>query len=517
MRHGIRRFLPLLALAWFLLCGAGCAAGTLDIDTEHIYRDMESSWAEGYVPTVQGDTVCLVVPFLSEEALMGGRLKAELSFGEGAPFVYANYRKTVEKKKYKYNTAYELYVYRCSLRLSEDAKAGKYPVTVTAEGTLADGQPVTLSVKLYVTVSAKKGGSAGISNLWNEDITADLIEEETLEAETAAPSPADTPDPGTADGGGSSGYMDYGGGDGGGTASQTEKVYRQPKITLTSQSLAGQSLAAGQTAVLSAVFANRSATETVYNLKVTAAAADESLTLSKTSWYIDSVPPGGSITTELAVTASPTAQAGMRAVSFSFSYEDVKGNGYSDAETLTVEISQKAEVTIENLEIADTVYALETVTAGVQLVNTGRSAAYNVQASLSGDGLSPKGTVAAGTIEAGGSYEGSIKVYVSSAESYGEITGTLTLTWEDVNGETFEKTQEFTTVVAEPKIVEIEVPKTEAKTNQWWAAILVAMGLLFLTVVAGMGLALRRMKNRMADLEAVRREMERQRAAQKGS
>ena len=64
----------------------------LGLDTVHVYEKMNTSFAQGYLPGIEGDTVHLTVPFTSSGELKDARISVSLDFGEQAPFVYASYQ-----------------------------------------------------------------------------------------------------------------------------------------------------------------------------------------------------------------------------------------------------------------------------------------------------------------------------------------------------------------------------------------------------------------------------------------
>ncbi|MDO5422341.1 MAG: hypothetical protein Q4F41_01280 [Eubacteriales bacterium] len=553
-------FLGALGLMAVVVCGGRTWAEEsevsaevhLEIDSAHAYKNMEASYSEGYIPTVKGKVVRLVVPFVADGELKDGKISVELEMAEGAPFVYANYRKTVKKKLYSFEETVEAYVYTCDLQLESADVSGTYPVTVRAVGYSEQGEKVEVTNRIFLTVGMRVNAGSGdageevlqeeigeidepeVSDFGKEEIGAAEAGTEVLGADgsgdgSSGGSDGDTSGDGSSgtggdvfgdgssgtgsdafgDGSNSSGGDVFGSGSGSsggsaGVSQETEKIYRQPKLTLESNSLSGEELQAGTEVEFTTTFRNRSQSESVYNLKVTLKPADDSISLSKTSFYFERVYPQEVITLTTTAEVSPLVNTQKAAVSFLFEYENVQGNAYSSSEELSLSVAQAVSVDFESFEIAEQVYALETTTAGVQILNTGRATAYNVQVAVEGEGLTAKGTVLAGNLEAGAAYEGSVKVYAGTGSGYGMVTGTLTLTWEDAVGETYSKQKEFSMTIQEPRVVEVSVAEEQEETNQWWAAVLVLVVLLFgalLLVMAGM---LRRSRNQIADLRALK-------------
>lgn len=319
------------------------------------------------------------------------------------------------------------------------------------------------------------------------------------------------------DGGVSSGGVSSGGGQG---STRAEKIYRQPKFILESSSLAGQQIPAGQEVELTAVFRNMSQSEAAYNLLVTLKAADESVSIATPSFYFAKVPAQNTITIPTTVQAAVNTEEKKTSITVSFEYENVKGETYTFEEPVALELYQPAQASVEGFRFAEQVYSGETVTTDLRICNTGRAPVYNVRAELTGQGLFAREMVFAGTLEPGTAYDGSLKLYVgdknmtspgvsSSYEeenAYGEASGTLKLLFEDAYGKEYTETTDFATVILKPGIMELKAEKEEKAANQWWAASLTAMALLFTAILAGMGRKLRKKKNQIADLLALQEE-----------
>lgn len=364
-----------------------------------------------------------------------------------------------------------------------------------------------------------------------EKVSGTLFTDGT-EQEVDEPVPGDSSKPGDND---NSGNPEQGLNSSGGTnisgylsgwskgSSESEKIYRQPKFTLESSSLAGQPILAGQEAELTAVFRNMSRSEAAYNLKVTLKPSDDSVALTTSSFYFTKVSAQETITLSTVVQAALKAEPKKTAVTAAFEYENVKGETYTSEEAVMIEVYQPVHACIEDFHFEDMICSQETITTNLRICNTGRTEIYNVKAELEGQGLFAVETVFAGTIEAGAFYDGSVKVYVGTKNmsapgvnsidegetkesAYGETSGILKLIYEDAYGQEYTETSEFTTIIMKPRVLELKVEKEEKGTNQWWAVSIAAMFFLFTAILAGMGLKLRKRQNQMADLLAIQRE-----------
>lgn len=512
--------------------------GGLEIDTAHVYENMKTSYAQGYIPVVENDTVHLVVPFLASEELRGDRLTAGISMSENAPFVYANFLKEVKKEICLFEERIEVYLFQCDIVLEKVRKNGKYPVIVQASGYTETGAPVQGAYRLYITIADGTGGDQpepdtpadepghdepvtepqpGVPDEPVTPVTPEEPDTEEPQTEPVTEDPSALPADGGYTGGGYSGGS-YSGGDYGG-ASETEKIYHQPKLLLESNSLSGQRIQAGQEKEFVTVFANKSQSDSIYNLKVTLKPADNSLSLTTTSFYFSRVYPQETITLTTGAAAAAGAGSGQQAVTFSFEYENEKGTVYNASEDVFLEIYQPAQAVLEGFALASKVYSQETVETAVRIRNTGKTAIYQARIELNAPGLFAAEAVTAGNVEAGAVFDGSMRIYVGNKNmesisqydaeagesAYGQTAGTLTLTYEDADGEVYTQTQEFTTVIEKPQIVELTVEKETVQTNEWYGAVLVLLVLLFLLIIAILGLRLKRSRDRLADLLAAKK------------
>ncbi len=584
----------------------------LGIDTVHIYENMDTSYSQGYIPKIENGVVHLVVPFLASGPLQGDRLTVELDMGENAPFVYANYRKEVEKADKQFedpSESVQVYVFCCDIVLESNRKNGKYPVTVRAVGYSQAGYRAELSSRIFVTVTDgtdtppsgagtekppeqtdptgadtenpsgddpsaivpdDPGGQGNPTGSGNEGAGQDgkpnagegnsgqLNPEETnpgqpgagetdpgqpgaeapdMEIPLTVESPSeetdtektDTGEALSANFGSGGGYSGGGYGDGGGFGG-AEKIHRQPKFLLISDSLAGKQLTAGQEYEFTTVFQNMTGNEPVYNMKVTLKTESEAIECSCSSFYFGKVGTQETVSLPTCLSVKPNAQAGKVPLTFTFDYENDQGTAYTAAEEVELDVYQPSQLVLEGFRLAPQLYATDTVDGSFAVHNTGKAEVYNVKVEFAGQGLFATGSVFAGDLEAGASYEGELRIYVGNKtmkslgdtgidgngdgtedaakndELYGQTTGTLNLIYEDAYGEVYTQTQEFVTEILEPQIVELSVEKPEEQTNQWQAAILLLSGAVFVLILALMGWRLRKSKNALADLLAAQRE-----------
>ena len=456
----------------------------LGIDNRHLYSGMTATYSQGYAPTTTVSSATLVVPFTADGPLKNDRLTVSLEFASTGtvPFEMKNYQKDVDKKtvcfdrdgkalKKKEGAAEstEAYVYRVKLQFLSTAEPGQYPVTVKALGYTEKGEKVTLEYRLFVRIPEKDDSDVVVIG-------------------------GDEP----AGGGGEQG--------GGGGIPETEKIIHQPKMLLDTCNLSGKMLEAGSSENLIASFQNRSASEEMYNLKITAASSGNGVKLGKNSWYFTKVSPGENAVLESLLTVAKDAESAENTLTFTFEYEDSKGTASTGTETLALTVTQPVRMELESMDFPTVVYASDTEELSVKALNLSRTKVYNARICLSGTGLFPTEEVFLGNMEAGTEGEGVMKVYVgtrtmeeigndpgnSDAEKYGPVSGTLTLTYEDGLGNVHEETKEYQTEIKKAQILSLHVSEEKETGNSWWYSVFAVVTAFLLLLVLALVRSLRR-------------------------
>ena len=481
----------------------------LGIDNRHRYEGMEQSFADGYQPEIRDGKLYLTVPFTASGALQNECLTVDLIFAEkeNAPFVFKNYQKDVKLHSYllldgimtpqgtdtkgtsgNNLTATEVpggianqdgiaspadqqdaYCYTCEVPLQENATPGQYSVTVRAWGYTMDGERVNLDCQIFVRVPEPEPVAGSKDN---------------------------------GSGGGAGGGGGYSGGESGEAA---EEILHQPKLLLETCSLSDVSLKAGAEEPMKVQFRNRSETQTIYNLKVTASTDTKAVQPLRNSWYFSSVAPGEAVAIEDGVKVAMATEDTSAVLSFDFEYEDKKGTAVSGKESVPLLIGQPTEVELHNAAFPAVLYATDTQEFSIQALNLSRVPVYNVRIKLSGTGLFPTEDVFIGNMDAGTEGNGAMQVYVGTrtmhaigddsgtedVEKYGPVNGTITLQYEDASGETHTQTETFQSEIKKPKVLSLEADDTQ-ETNAWWISIFAAVGAGMLLVIVVLALRLRK-------------------------
>lgn len=424
----------------------------LYVDNQNVYAYMACSYAQGYVPTVEGGTAYLVLPLLCQGELAGNCLWARAELGDPAgPFAVKNYERTVELALNPVNGGGEKvsgYWVCFPLELRAGRDNGSYPVPVTVWARDKSGGAVQEAFTVYVTITDGRDPDA-----------------------TPTPEPV-PPDP------------------------TPEPAPLVPRLLVQScqvESLGEEprpgAVNAGESLRVTVTLKNASGAETMENILATAAPPGEGFTLlSPTdSFFWEALAPGDTVGLVQEYAVSPDVPAGQYTMGLSYDFAYHNGLAGAGAASVRVNISQPLKMEFPRLQLPAQAVVSDVVQVNVQAINLSHAKAYHVRATLEADGLLPSGTAYLGDLEGGASGEKPLQVTVTSLTGgempYGQTTGLVTYCYEDAGGTAYTQTASFTLDIASP----FSGRGPEEKKNQpgqWW----VIMGVLALALLGFGGL-----------------------------
>lgn len=422
---------------------------TLTIDNASVYEGMEKSYAQGYIPTVQDGCALVVLPLKGSVPFAEDSLRASVELGDdsASPFVSKNYEKTVPLAQHtvKGGNTVESYCVRFDLQLKADRYLGAYPVTVRIAAETLGGDPVREAFTVYVTVADGKDPNA---------------------TPTPEPTPAPTPTP------------------------TEEPVILPPKVLVAScEAVAFEDGAqpgavdAGQSVRVRITLKNASETQAVENLTVSAASPGDGFIFESPadSVYLGRMEAGAEVEVAYDYTIRPDTPAGQYEIPLSFDFAYGKGISGSGTGTARIEVSQPLRLEFSLLQLPAEAVVSDTVEVNFQAVNLSHAAAYNVRATLTGDGLLPAGDAYIGDLESGSLQQAPMQVRVTGltgATPYGRTTATVVYRYQDGAGVDHEEEESFTVQIVSPFS---DSPTQEPDApGQWWAVMGAIGGLLLL-------------------------------------
>lgn len=315
----------------------------------------------------------------------------------------------------------------------------------------------------------------------SEDKTIHVVIENKETNDPATENPDSAMDTSVPDTGESYGEV-YSGGSGGGSSG--EKILHKPQLLLEESNLSSQSLNAGSTKEMTVTFCNKSRSQNIFGLKISLSTETKGIEFERNSFYVPRLTPGETATLKQNITIAEDALAGQAVITFTLDYEDSKATGTTGTEILTFHITQPVRAELEISDIPSVFYTMDTVEIPVKALNLGKDKIYNAKISLNADGLSPKGTVFLGNIEAGTASEGVLRVYVKGISgNEDQITGNLHLTYEDSTGSSYETATDFSSEIKESQIQSLKVEENQEQTNSWWYSIIAVGAALLIFII----------------------------------
>lgn len=409
----------------------------LYIDNNNIYKGMKTSFCKGYIPTVTGKNVQIVIPLISNNKLKGNKLRASLKLGESEniPFVYKNYEKNVRAGYHKTNKgAKKCYLVNFNLELKGKRYNGTYPVTVTVTATDKQGNEVYQDFVVYVTISN------GI------DTSSEARE-----------------------------------------ASGDTQVRYAPKVMIRSCKFSKNKIICGEKFTANIILYNTSKTSSVKNMTVKVQPGENVELLSKTgSSFVRSLGAGKSCKVSFVFRVREEAPYGQYNIDVNLDYADSRGNTYTVDEAVKVLASQKPRIEILPVTVPKSMVLGETANLQAQVMNLGKGRLYHVRAVLEGDGLSPSGHAFIGDMEGGTESTGEIEVTaegLSGDTLYGMTEGTITFYYEDEMGNEMMEKQSFETSILSPLSEPSSDEESVGDNRQWWVIMAVILIIIFHTVI----------------------------------
>jgi hypothetical protein len=244
----------------------------------------------------------------------------------------------------------------------------------------------------------------------------------------------------------------------------------QPRLMVTSYEVENGSITPNESSTVKVVFKNQSPTKAVKNIKLSL--SEDSGDIKPEGMgtqYVSAIYAGSTYTWEVKLTASNTAQIGEHAVTVSTEYEDKDYNSYSSSDTLRINVKQSVSLDYDGATLPAKVVQDETITVDINLMNTGKTDLSNCKIEYNIDGLESGGVTFIGSINAGENKTGSANLRVNS-ENLGEVKGTITISYDDAYGKTYEENVDVSTNVIE-KVVTTTENQEEEKTSKyplWW-------------------------------------------------
>lgn len=268
-------------------------------------------------------------------------------------------------------------------------------------------------------------------------------------------------------------------------------------------------LEAGNEAVLKVTLKNNAAKNAVYKTVATLKLADStSLILSPgyaDAAYVRSIPAGQTAEIEYHISARASAAVGPSTATIGLTYEISEKDGAvagSATSTIQIPIKQQMDLQIDTPVVYGTPVQDEPLAVSLNIVNLGRSRAYNVWV-VGMDGISLQDSYFGGDILAAGTLNADFQVIPNKSGNY---TGTIVVQYEDADGEQYTQSVDLPLDAADADAISTEALSTDVETNKksgshLWVWILILL-ILILAAVVGWYLLIYKKKQQTAEIEA---------------
>ncbi len=424
------------------------------IDNLNRYEGMDKAYQNGYEPVVSDGYATIVLPLIATGPLKGNALIVTPQLGDpaSAPFVFKSYQTTVWRllNPVDGNFTVPSFLVTFRLPLKSDRTNGVYPVIIDAKGWNAvDGSEVTQSHTTYVTITDGKDPNA-------------------VEA---------TPAP--------------------------EKPTSNPKVIIDSYTVTPSPVLAGQEFTAKITLKNTNENKAVQNMVINASCDSPNLTLmnGSSTLFVGKMAKEAATDIELTYKTNLETPAQKYTIVLAISYDDADAMPITSAGVVEVAVQQALNVRMEPPQIAKEANAGDTMPLTIQVMNLGRSKAFNARVELSAPGLMPSGMAFIGNLEPGSAKDGKMDVFVGTkdmsesyegGDKYGYTNGTLKLIYEDAGGQEFTDSLDISTIINAPVINTANAPleKKPETASQWWISIVI--GIVVLGVLAGVIIMRRR-------------------------
>lgn len=198
-----------------------------------------------------------------------------------------------------------------------------------------------------------------------------------------------------------------------------------------------QTVEAGKDVVLKLKLKNNAAKDVIYKTVATLKLADANSLILTSGYsdaaYVRSIPAGQTTDIEYHITARASASVGPSAATITLAYENQDVVQGSATSTIQIPIKQPMNLQLDTPVVYGTPVQGEPVAVSLNMVNLGRSRAYNVSI-VAMNGISMQDAYFGGDILAAGTLNADIQIIPNKS---GQYAGTLVVQYEDADGEQY--------------------------------------------------------------------------------
>lgn len=281
-----------------------------------------------------------------------------------------------------------------------------------------------------------------------------------------------------------------------------------PKIIISDYKVNPTNVIAGNKFSLDFTFKNTHLNKKISNMKVVVNSNDGTFIIdnSSNSFYVEGLEPQGEIGKTISFRTKQDTLSGAYPVTVSFEYEDSEGTAYSPSETINIPITEKSNLSIDNINGPYELYQGNSGYISFEYYNKGKATISNLSVTVEGDYSGRNETNYIGNVEPG---KGSYSEVEVIANTPGEANGNLVFTFEDSSGNVMTVKRAFSGFVYEdmpmndPIDMPVDMPgmiEPEVKTGMpWWQLALIGLGCFVVTLFIVRAITIKVMMKRVEE------------------
>lgn len=270
-----------------------------------------------------------------------------------------------------------------------------------------------------------------------------------------------------------------------------------PKLIISSYVASPSTVVAGKDVKLTFKLKNTHNSKAIVNMKSIIETDGTTLSLAggSNSFYVEKLEPQQEIVKTFTLKTKQDALSKAYPITITSDYEDEKGTSYNAVETINIPVTEKTNLSINNIYGPYEMYQGNTGYVSFEYYNMGKAIISNLKVTVEGD-YSPVGEVYIGNVDAGkGSYS-EIEVRADGAD---QAHGKLIFTFEDSSGNVLTETRsiegfiytEQPTFNEEP-IYQPDIMVEETNENMaWWIVGLISAGAFVLVLLVTRGITIK--------------------------
>ncbi len=210
---------------------------------------------------------------------------------------------------------------------------------------------------------------------------------------------------------------------------------KKPQLMIDKYTYGGSVVQAGNDFNLNLSLFNTSGKE-LKNVKVSLDDADNVFIpiQGSNSFFVEKIQPKGHYTRSITLTTKKQAEQKITALKVNMTYEDGAGGTYEASDVISIPVTQKTRLVIDEIVEPVEVYVGVPGSCSVNFYNMGKTTISNVRANCEGNfTVAESNSYYAGNMESGKSDSYRFSFIPKEA---GEMTGTVSFTFENADGET---------------------------------------------------------------------------------